>query len=168
MNIVCETESLVIRKFELTDTDFIIRLLNEESFIRYIADKNVRTNDDAIRYLTQGPIASYNTHGFGLNMVIWKSTNTPIGMCGLLKRDELDLPDLGYAFLSQYCGKGYAFEAAEAVISDEMKRYELTKIQAVTYPDNIASNKLLEKLGFELFGEMDLYGSVNNLYQFQC
>ncbi|WP_318446971.1 GNAT family N-acetyltransferase [Photobacterium leiognathi] len=168
MNIVCETESLVIRKFELTDTDFIISLLNEESFIRYIADKNVRTHDDAIRYLTQGPIACYNTHGFGLNMVILKSTNTPIGMCGLLKRDELDLPDLGYAFLSQYCGKGYAFEAAEAVISNEIKRYELTKIQAVTYPDNIASNKLLEKLGFELLGEMELYGSVNNLYQFQC
>ncbi|XPP92455.1 GNAT family N-acetyltransferase [Photobacterium leiognathi subsp. mandapamensis] len=57
---------------------------------------------------------------------------------------------------------------AEAVISDEMKRYELTKIQAVTYPNNIASNKLLEKLGFELLGEMELYGSVNNLYQFQC
>ncbi|WP_237155845.1 GNAT family N-acetyltransferase [Photobacterium leiognathi] len=151
----------MIRKFELTDTDFIISLLNEESFIRYIADKNVRTHDDAIRYLTQGPIACYNTDGFGLNMVILKSTNTPIGMCGLLKRDQLDLPDFGYAFLSQYCGKGYAFEAAEAVISDEMKRYELTKIQAVTYPDNIASNKLLEKLGFELLGEMELYGSVN-------
>ncbi|MBP2701059.1 N-acetyltransferase [Photobacterium sp. CAIM 1938] len=166
MHIVCETEALVIRKFELTDTDFIIRLLNEELFIRYIADKGVRSHEDAIRYLTQGPMACYEANGFGLNMVILKSTNTAIGMCGLLKRPELTCPDLGYAFLSQYCGKGYAFEAAEAVIADEMKRYGLTKIQAVTYPDNIPSNQLLIKLGFDNIGKIELYGSTNNLYQF--
>ena len=95
MKIVCESESVVIRHFDLADAEFIIELLNSEAFIRYIADKNVRSIDDAHHYLQTGPMASYQRFGFGLNMVVLKATNTPIGMCGLLQRDELPNPDLG-------------------------------------------------------------------------
>lgn len=166
MNLICETERLMIRQFGRADTAFVIRQLNDPSFIRYIADKQVRTEEDALHYLSKGPLASYQGYGFGLNLVALKKDNTPIGMCGLLKREELAYPDLGYAFLPEYCGQGFAFEAAEAVLQREMARYELDCVQAVTFPDNLSSNKLLVKLGFHLKETMELYGLQNNLYQY--
>ncbi len=166
MKAVCETERLIIRQFNLGDTEFIIRLLNEELFIRYIADKNVRTQEDAVKYLTNGPIASYGTHGFGLYLVLVKGKNTPIGMCGILKREELDYPDLGYAFLPEFCGQGYASEAAEMILKEARVIYSLKAILAITLPDNLRSNSLLEKLGFSLKGTMELYGLQNNLYEY--
>lgn len=166
MNIICETDRLIIRQFDLSETDFILRLLNDESFIRNIADKQVRTQEDAIHYLSNGPIASYRTHGFGLNLVSLKSDNTAIGICGLLKREELTHPDLGYAFLPEFCGQGYAREAAEAVLSKEMRTHALQQVLAVTYPDNLRSNHLLKAIGFRLKGTMTLYGVQNNCYLF--
>lgn len=166
MKSVCETERLTIRQLNTDDVEFVVRLLNEESFIRYIADKQVRTTDDAVNYLRNGPISSYNNYGFGLNLVLLKGSNVPIGMCGLLKRDELDYPDLGYAFLPEFWSKGYAREAAESVLKEEMARYSLDVVQAVTLPDNLSSNELLKKVGFTLKGSMALYGSQNNLYEY--
>ena len=166
MKVVCETERLVIRQFNLNDAEFIIRLLNEESFIRNIADKNVRSNDDAINYLTNGPISSYQVYGFGLNLVLLKGTEIPIGMCGLLKREDLDFPDLGYAFLPEFWRKGYANEAADSVLKDGMDAHSLNRVLAVTLPDNLSSNGLLKKIGFCLNGTMELNGSQNNLYEY--
>jgi len=166
MKVVCETERLVIRQFNLNDAEFIIRLLNEESFIRNIADKNVRSNDDAIKYLTNGPISSYQIYRFGLNLVQLKGTKIPIGMCGLLKREDLDSPDLGYAFLPEFWGKGYAKEAADSVLKAGMAAHSLNRVLAVTLPDNLSSNGLLKKVGFSLKGTMELYGSQNNLYEY--
>lgn len=166
MKPVCETERLTIRQLNTDDVEFVVRLLNEESFIRYIADKQVRTTDDAVNYLRNGPISSYNNYGFGLNLVLLKGSNVPIGMCGLLKRDELDYPDLGYAFLPEFWGKGYAREAAVSVLREEMARYSLDVVQAVTLPDNLSSNELLKKVGFTLKGSMALYGLQNNLYEY--
>lgn len=167
MKVVCETKRLVIRQFELSDTVFIIRLLNDDLFIRYIADKNVRTHEDAINYLKQGPMVSYEKHDFGLNLVCLKGANTPIGMCGLLKREELKNPDLGYAFLPEYSGKGYAREAAENTLKTIMKTCSLDTVVAVTLPDNLRSNKLLETIGFIFKETVELYGSHNNLYEYR-
>ncbi len=166
MKVVCETERLYIRQFNTNDTEFIVRLLNEESFIRNIADKNVRTNADAINYLTNGPIPSYEFNGFGLNMVLLKEAYIPIGMCGLLKRKELDHPDIGYALLPEFCGKGYANEAATSVLKEEMETHSLNTILAVTFPNNLSSNSLLKKLGFSLKGTIELYDTQNNLYEY--
>ena len=110
--VVCQTTSLKIRHFNNEDYAFILTLLNEESFIINIGDKKVRTIDDALNYLQNGPLLSYKKRGFGLYMVTIKESATPIGMCGLLKRDELEYADLGYAFLPEFCGKGYAKEAS--------------------------------------------------------
>ena len=167
MKVVCETERLIIRQFELSDTDFIIRLLNEESFIRYIADKNIRTQEDAINYLKHGPMASYDKYGFGLNLVYLKSDNTPIGMCGILKRDELEYPDLGYAFLTEFGDKGYASEAAEKTLKVTMATCSLDTVFAVTLLDNSRSNKLLKKVGFSFKETMELYKLQNNLYEYR-
>lgn len=166
MTIVCETERLIVRHFTLDDSEFIIKLLNEESFIRYIADKNVRSVADAENYLTVGPMASYEKFGLGLSLVILKETNTPIGMCGLLKRDELQYPDLGYAFLPSHCGKGYALEAANSVLKEGMSSHSLDLVLAVTLPDNLNSNRLLQRAGFMQNGTVNLYDSQNNLYEY--
>jgi len=164
--IVCESERLIVRHFTLDDSAFIIELLNQESFIRYIADKNVRTVADAENYLLAGPMASYKQFGFGLSMVVLKATNIPIGMCGLLKRDELQHPDLGYAFLPDFCGQGYALEAAKSVLNVGMVAHSLDTILAVTLPNNHNSNRLLQNAGFTQSGTIDLYDSENNLYEY--
>lgn len=161
-----ETDRLNIRKFSIEDAKFIVRLLNEESFIRCIGDKNVRTSADALNYLTNGPISSYEKYGFGLNLVELKATGTPIGTCGILKRDELDFPDLGYAFLPEFWGKGYASEAANSILKSEMATHSLKTVLAITFPDNLSSNSLLKKIGFTLNGTIALYGLKNNLYKY--
>lgn len=162
--IVCESERVTVRQFTLDDAEFVIELLNDDSFIRYIADKKVRTIVDAENYLKSGPLASYEKIGFGLSLVMLTESETPIGMCGLLKRDELEFPDLGYAFLPQYCGKGYALEAAKAVLKEGMKRHSLSRVLAVTLPHNQHSNRLLQQAGFTQTGMVELYDCQNNLY----
>jgi len=164
---VCETERLIIRHFELSDVEYVLKQLNEESFIRYIADKQVRSVMDAENYLKNGPIASYQMHGFGLNMVLLKESGTAIGMCGLVKREELEHPDLGYAFLPEFWGQGYAAEAANAILDDAIGTHHLAVILGVTLPNNRPSNQLLTKVGFGLSGQIELYGAQNNLYQYQ-
>jgi len=163
---ICETNRLIIRQFNLSDTEFIIRLLNDDSFIRHIADKNIRTQEDAVIYLTNGPISSYDKYGFGLYLVELKSKKIPIGMCGLIKREELDFPDLGYAFLPDFCGKGYASEAAEIVLKEEMREQCLHTVLAVTFPGNVRSNRLLKNIGFSLRGTMEFNGLENNRYEY--
>lgn len=162
--IVCESERVTVRQFTLDDAEFVIELLNDDSFIRYIADKKVRTIVDAENYLKSGPLASYEQIGFGLSLVMLTESKTPIGMCGLLKRDELEFPDLGYAFLPQYCGKGYALEAVKAVLKEGMKRHSLSRVLAVTLPHNQHSNRLLQQAGFTQTGMVELYDCQNNLY----
>ena len=167
MKIVCETDRLIIRHLQLEDAEFIIRLLNEESFIRFIADKKVRTKTDAENYLLGGPLDSYKAFGFGLNLVVLKSTGTPIGMCGLLKRTELEHPDVGYAFLPEFCGMGFAHEATLSILNDGVTTHSLQRILAVTSPDNLSSIALLRKVGFNAKGTMELYGSENNIYEYR-
>lgn len=167
MNIMCETERLIIRHLQLEDAEFIVRLFNDESFIRYISDKHIRTNEDAENYLETGPFESYKTYGFGSNLVVLKATGQPIGTCGLFKRAELEHPDIGYAFLPEYCGKGFAFEAASTVLREAVTTRALNVILAVTLPENRGSNALLKKLGFDLVGDVELYDSQNNLYEYR-
>lgn len=146
---VLETERLQLRQLTVDDAPFILSLLNEPSFIRYIGDKQVRSLEDARQYILNGPMASYERNGFGLNLVELREAHTPIGICGLLKRDELPDPDIGFAFLPGFWGKGFAFEAAVAVLKDARERLELETILAITSLDNDASIKLLERLRFK-------------------
>jgi len=145
---VLETERLSLRELTVDDAEFIMMLLNEPSFLRYIGDKKVRNLDDARQYILNGPVASYERHGFGLNCVELRESHTPIGMCGLLKRDELPDPDIGFALLPDFWNKGFAFEAAEAVLKDARERLQIQRILAITSLDNDASINLLKRLGF--------------------
>ena len=114
---VLETERLILRWLTPDDTPHILHLLNEPLFLRFVGDKNVRTLENAGEYLRHGPLASYARHGFGLYHVSLKADGTPIGMCGLLKRDTLDDVDVGFAYLPQFGGQGYATEAARATLN---------------------------------------------------
>src|SRR3954468_7662797 len=144
---VLETDRLTLRHLSIGDAEFILELLNEPSFIRYIGDKQVRTLDDARAYVLNGPARSYETYGFGLNLVELKSEGMPIGICGLLKRDTLPEPDIGFAFLPAYWNQGYAWEAAAAVMKHGGETLGVTVVLAIATPDNEASGKLLRKIG---------------------
>ena len=127
-----ETERLILRPLTFDDTPFITELLNDPDYIRNIGDRKVRTTDDAGHYLTTGPMESYTTHGFGLLCTTLKpetkkSVGTPIGTCGLLKRDFLDFPDLGYAFLPEFRSAGYAGEAAAGVLQWGKKTFDISR-----------------------------------------
>lgn len=137
-----------LRPLEMTDAPFIVALLNDPAFIRHIGDRGVRTEADARAYLESGPFASYERHGFGLCAVAPAAGGDPIGICGLLQRDTLPAPDIGFAFLPQYRSLGYAYEAAAAVMADAYARLALPTLLAIVNPDNATSVRLLERLGF--------------------
>jgi [ribosomal protein S5]-alanine N-acetyltransferase len=149
---VVETERLALRRLSIDDAEFIRGLLNDPSFLRFIGDKGVRTVADARAYIVKGPVESYERHGFGLYLATRKEDAAPIGICGLVKRDALEDVDVGFAFLPQFWSKGYAFESASAVVAYGRNVLGLTRVVAVTMPDNHGSIRVLEKLGFRLTG----------------
>ena len=149
MTLVLETPRLRLTHLSEADAPFILELLNEPAFLRDIGDKNVRTAEDACRYLREGPIASYAQLGFGLYRIELKTTREPLGMCGILKRGVLQHPDLGYALLQRHWARGYAIEAAAATMSYASEQLGLDPILAITAPENPSSMRVLEKLGFQ-------------------
>lgn len=147
LKIVLETERLILREFVFDDAHFIIELLNSEAWLKYIGDRRVKTLAQAKNYLKNGPLKSYATFGFGLNAAALQSGEL-IGMCGLLKRDYLEHPDIGFAFLPQHGKKGYAYEIAKATVEYAFKELQQKKIAAITVPENKNSIQLLQKIGF--------------------
>ena len=146
---ILETERLLLRPLTLDDSDFILELLNTEGWIKYIGDRNIKTNEQARNYLENGPLKRYQTNGFGLSLVQLKTSNKSIGMCGLIKRDYLDHVDIGFAFLPDYTGMGYAYEVAKRTIQYAINELQKENILAITLPENSSSIKLLEKIGFK-------------------
>lgn len=144
---VIETDRLILRRLSTDDAEFILELLNEPSFLRFIGDKGVRTLADARDYILNGPVEMYARLGFGLYLTELKEGGVPIGVCGLIKRDGLDDVDIGFALLPRFWSKGYAYEAASAVMAYGKDALGLERIVAITSPDNHASGRLLEKLG---------------------
>jgi RimJ/RimL family protein N-acetyltransferase len=149
---VIETERLVLSRLSSADAEFIFDLLNQPSFIKNIGDKGVRTHEDAVQYIQNGPIASYERFGFGLNRVELKESGVPIGICGLLKRDSLPDVDVGFAFLPQFWLQGYAVESAAAVLEHGRQVLGIDRIVAITAPDNHGSIRVLEKIGLKFEG----------------
>lgn len=143
-----ETARLSIRHLGAGDEPFILELLNDPDFLKNIGDRNVRNLEDAAAYILKGPAASYEKHGFGLFHVGLKDSGTSIGICGLLKRDSLEDVDIGFAYLKPYRGKGYALEAAQALLEFGWN-LGLKRIVAITAPHNEPSMRLLGKLGMK-------------------
>ncbi|MGA9286737.1 MAG: GNAT family N-acetyltransferase [Anaerobacillus sp.] len=144
---IIETDRLILRLLTTNDADFILKLLNDPSWIKYIGDKEVTTPEDAKNYILSGPLSMYSQLGYGLYLVEIKEGKIPIGLCGLIKRDSLEDTDIGFAFLSEFQSKGYAYEAASATLSYGLDQLRLKRIVAITSQDNDASSKLLKKIG---------------------
>jgi RimJ/RimL family protein N-acetyltransferase len=163
---ILETRRLVLRELTLDDAPFILRLLNDPAWLRFIGDRGVRTVDDAHGYLENGPLKMYRERGFGLWLVELKPDATPVGICGLLKRETLSDVDLGFAFLPEFRGRGYGYEAAAATLAHGRNAIGLNRIVAVTAPDNTRSIALLEKLGlrFEKTVRLKSDGPETRLY----
>ena len=147
---VLVTERLVVRRLTVADAPFILVLLNDPAWLEFIGDKGVRTEEDARNYLLHGPIAMYEREGFGLFLVERAHDRIPVGMCGLIRRPSLADVDIGFAFLPEYRGQGYAYEAAAAVMAYGRDTVGLARIVAITSPANARSSALLEKLGMVL------------------
>jgi len=145
---VLTTDRLVLDRLAPDDAPFIFELVNDPSWIRFIGDKGVRTLDDARAYLEKGPMASYVRFGFGLYRTSLRADASPIGICGLIRRDTLTDVDVGFALLPRYCGRGYAREAVRAVVELGRDAFGLTRIVAITTPDNAGSIGVLESSGF--------------------
>jgi [ribosomal protein S5]-alanine N-acetyltransferase len=152
------TPRLALRPFTLTDAPFIVELLNDPGWLRFIGDRQVRTLDDARTYLANGPLAHQARHGFALAMVALRRDATPIGMCGLIRRETLQDVDLGYAFLPAHRGQGHAREAAAAWLAQGFGALGLRRIVAFTDPDNAASCRVLEAIGMRFEQRLRIAG----------
>lgn len=150
------TERLTLRELTDNDAPFILALLNDPDFIRTIGDRAVRTLDDARAYIRNGPVASYAQNGHGLWRVALAGADTPIGMCGLIKRAGLPDPDIGYAYLPEFRSKGYAVEAAAATLAFARDNLKLARLLGITSMDNDRSGKVLERIGLRRDGEVRL------------
>ena len=145
-----DTPRLALRVFTEDDAPFVLRLLNEPSFHEFIGDRGVRSIGDARRYLREGPMASCRAHGHGLLHVALRVDGTVIGMCGLVRRDTLPLPDLGFALLPEHWCAGYVREASRAVLAHGRAALGLTEVLAITSTHNQRSMATLRALGMSL------------------
>ncbi|WP_293765793.1 GNAT family N-acetyltransferase [uncultured Aquitalea sp.] len=153
------TPRLRLREFTIDDAQLVLDLLNDPDFIRFVADKGVRTLDDAVRYLTEGPLTSYADNGFGLWCVERLDNDEGIGMCGLIRRPDMPWEDVGYNFLPAGRGQGFAREAAAACVQFGLSGLGLQRVVAFIDPGNIASARVLEAAGLRFCGPFDFPGA---------
>lgn len=176
--VVLFTERLEVRRLGEGDAPFVLELVNEPGWLEHIGDRGIRALADAVEYVRGGPARSYAEHGFGLYRIGLRrrvdgpevdeggASTEPIGICGLLKRDTLPDPDLGFALLARHEGRGYATEAGAAVLAHEAVRCGLRRVLAITSPGNRASMRVLEKIGFRSDGTVAQVGEASALRRF--
>lgn len=160
------TERLILRQLVLDDAAFILELVNDPDWLKYIGDRGVHDLEGACGYIQKGPMDMYVRYGFGLWLVELKHEGSPIGLCGLIKRDTLPEVDIGFAFLARFRGRGYAREAAEASLAHGRNAHGLKRILAITSPGNHPSISLLEKLGFSYERNLLLAGGTDEVRLF--
>lgn len=158
MSPVIETERLVLREATPQDAPFMLGLLNSRGFIEGIADRGVRTLEQARAYIEERVLTAYRELGYGMWVVTPKEEAEPVGLAGLVKREVLPHVDVGYAFLERAWGRGYAQEAAAAVLRHAREELGLETICAIVNPDNRASRNVLEKIGLKYVETIELPG----------
>jgi RimJ/RimL family protein N-acetyltransferase len=159
-NPVLGTPRLSLRRLTSVDSAFMAELMNEPAYIENIGDRGVRTSADAVKYIEEKYLASYARHRFGLYLVELKEGAVPIGICGLVKRDSLDHPDLGFAYLHRFWSRGYATEAATAMLAHAWGPLGLSYVYGLVSPRNARSIHLLVNLGFGLVRRSILPGQA--------
>jgi RimJ/RimL family protein N-acetyltransferase len=157
-----ETKRLLLRELNPGDTAFIIELLNSEGWIRFIGNRNMHTDEDALKYILN-ITANYKKYGFGFYVVERKEDAVPMGICGLVKREGLDDIDIGFAFLPEHAGQGYGYESAAAMLNHARSALRIPRIVAITSKDNYSSQKLLEKIGLSFERTIRIPGDEEDL-----
>lgn len=165
---IISSDRLILRLFNTSDAAFVLELLNDPGWVKNIGDRGIRNLDQARDWILTKPLESQSRCGFSFYVVVLKDTQTAIGICGLIKREMLQNVDIGYAFLPQYGGQGYAIEAARATMQHARQDLGLSQLAAITSPGNVKSNSLLKKLGFTLEEVLVLPGEERetNLYAY--
>ena len=164
---VIETSRLRLREVVPADAPFILDLVTEPDWLRYIGDRGVHDLDSAVDYIRNGPQASYATHGFGLWLIERRDDDAPLGLCGLLARDHLDHPDIGFALRARHHGHGYAREAAAAVLEHARDTLRLSRLLAIVSPANERSMHLLGRLGFQYTRDVVAPGATSSVRLFE-
>ena len=149
MSFELSTERLNLTELQNSDVQFVYDLFTDSDCIRFIGDRGINNLADADTYLQDRLMASYLKHGFGLYKVTLKNNTKAMGICGLVKRDEANPPDIGFAFLPAFRSGGYCTEAALAILKWSKANKISQKILAYTNPDNAASIRVLEKIGLQ-------------------
>lgn len=164
---IAETKRLIISKVTLQDAPFFVELMNTPNWLKYIGDRNIKSVKDAEENLKKGILKSYKDSGFGFYKVLLKSEkNKPIGITGLVKREQLDDVDIGFGFLPEYEGKGFGFESSVEIMKLAKSKFNLKRVVAITNPDNQNSIKLLEKLGLTFEKKVNPYDEEKKLLLF--
>lgn len=167
MDPLFETERLFIRQLDLSDAAFMLELVNTPAWLQYIGNRNVHTIEDAERYLANGVLKSYAENGYGGWLIVLKESGQSVGVCGLFQRAYLPAPDLGFAFLPDHAGKGYAYEAATATLAYVKQQFTyLDTLYAITIPENSRSVRLLEKCHFQCISTLKPPGENDDVKLF--
>ncbi len=162
-----ETNRLLLRKIGSDDAAFILELYNTGDFLRFIGDRNIRTMEDAEKYITEKFEPQFLTHGFGNYLIIRKVDNAKIGAVGIFVREGLEIPDIGFSFLDGFKNQGYGFEAASELLHLAFEKLGFEKISGITAEDNIASQNLLKKLGLQFTKKVKLPDGDEELLYFE-
>jgi len=162
-----QSKNIVLREVCLSDDEFILELINQPAWKKYISDHSIDTLDQTRDYIESRLIAQYRLHGYGLWVVESNDEKTPIGLCGLIKRDYLDYVDLGFGFIPRYWGKSFAYEASVMCLDYAFNVIKSDRVLAVTVPENGNSINLLDRLGFKYKNEISLAGKneILSLYE---
>ena len=166
-SLTLETERLILQPVKMEDAEFILELYNSPNFIKFIGDRNLRTVEDAETYIKEKFLPHVEKHGFGSYVIITKSDTKKIGNVGIYVRDGLNAPDIGFSFLSEFEGKGYGFEASKKLMEIAFSEFGLKKISAITTKENIASQKLIEKLGLKFQSIVQLPDDPEDLLYYE-
>ncbi len=165
--VILNSANLALREASSSDAAFVLALINQPAWKQHIANHSISTLGGAEEYIRDKLVSHYKLHGFGLWVVETKANSIPVGLCGLLKRDSLEHIDLGYGFLPNYWGQGFAHEASVLCLRYAFEKLEQSKVWAITTPANERSIKLLSRLQFVFKKQYSHPGSSDVLSLFE-
>lgn len=160
---ILETERLILQRFTLQHAAFLKELMNSPGYLKYIGDRGVGDVKAAEQYIREKFMIAYAQYGYGFSVVTLKNDLIPIGGCGLIRRDGLPYPDIGFALLPEYGGMGYGFEIAAATIAHARDTLNIPQVLGITLPTNTRSIRLLERIGMEFQKMIRLPGDGEEL-----
>lgn len=165
--LILETNRLWLKPVTTSKAAFVIEMYNSPKFIQFIGDRNIRTLEDAEKYITDKFLPQWEKLGYGNFVIERKEDGKTIGAVGIFQREGLDVGDIGFSFLPEFEGKGYGFEAASKLLKKAFTDFGLTKVSAITTEENIMSQKLILKLGLKYVKKIRLPEEKVDLLYFE-